>query len=84
MLDLVVVDGRARGIVTRNLLTGAIEAHEADAVVVCTGGYSNVFYLSTNAMACAVTAAWKVHKRGGLFCQPLFHSNSSNLHSSAR
>jgi succinate dehydrogenase / fumarate reductase, flavoprotein subunit len=72
MLDLVVVDGRARGIVTRNLLTGAIEAHEADAVVVCTGGYSNVFYLSTNAMACAVTAAWKVHKRGAYFANPCF------------
>jgi succinate dehydrogenase / fumarate reductase flavoprotein subunit len=72
MLDLVVVDGKARGIITRNLLTGEIEAHEADAVVVCTGGYSNVFYLSTNAMACAVTAAWKAHKRGALFANPCF------------
>ncbi|MBL7669965.1 MAG: fumarate reductase/succinate dehydrogenase flavoprotein subunit [Bdellovibrionaceae bacterium] len=72
MLDLVVVDGKARGIITRNLLTGEIEAHEADAVVVCTGGYSNVFYLSTNAMACAVTAAWKAHKRGAFFANPCF------------
>jgi succinate dehydrogenase / fumarate reductase flavoprotein subunit len=72
MLDLVVVDGKARGIITRNLLTGEIEAHEADAVVVCTGGYSNVFYLSTNAMACAVTAAWKAHKKGAFFANPCF------------
>lgn len=72
MLDLVVVDGNARGIITRNLLTGEIEAHEADAVVVCTGGYSNVFYLSTNAMACAVTAAWKAHKKGAFFANPCF------------
>jgi len=58
MLDVVVVDGKARGITVRNLLTGEIESHEADVVVLATGGYSNVFYLSTNAMACAVTAAW--------------------------
>ena len=63
MLDLVVIDGKARGIIVRNLLTGEIESHEADAVVLATGGYANVFYLSTNAMACAVTAAWKAHKR---------------------
>lgn len=72
MLDLVVVNGKARGIVVRNLLTGEIETFEADAVVLCTGGYSNVFYLSTNAMACAVTAAWKAHKRGAFFANPCF------------
>lgn len=72
MLDLVVVNGQARGIVVRNLNTGAIESHEADAVLLCTGGYSNVFFLSTNAMACAVTAGWKAHKRGAFFANPCF------------
>lgn len=72
MLDLVVVDGKARGIIVRNLITGEIESHEADVVIVATGGYSNVFYLSTNAMASAVTAAWKAHKRGALFANPCF------------
>ncbi len=72
MLDLVVVDGKARGIVVRNLLTGELESYEADAVVLATGGYSTVFYLSTNAMACAVTAAWKAHKRGAYFANPCF------------
>lgn len=72
MLELVIVDGKARGIVVRNLLTGAIESHEADAVVLATGGYSNVFFLSTNAMACAVTAAWKAHKKGAYFANPCF------------
>ena len=72
MLDLVVIDGKARGIITRNLLTGAIESHVADAVVIASGGYSNVFYLSTNAMACAVTAAWKAHKRGAYFANPCY------------
>ncbi len=72
MLDLVVVNGKARGIIVRNLLTGAIESHEADAVVLATGGYSNVFFLSTNAMACAVTAGWKAHKRGAFFANPCF------------
>lgn len=72
MLELVVIDGKARGIITRNLLTGEIESHEADCVVMCTGGYSNVFFLSTNAMACAVTAAWRVHKKGALFANPCF------------
>ncbi|MBS1969097.1 MAG: fumarate reductase/succinate dehydrogenase flavoprotein subunit [Bdellovibrionales bacterium] len=72
MLDLVIVNGQARGIIVRNLLTGEIESHEADAVILCTGGYSNVFYLSTNAMACAVTAAWKAHKRGAYFANPCF------------
>jgi succinate dehydrogenase / fumarate reductase flavoprotein subunit len=72
MLDLVVVNGQARGIIVRNLLTGAIESHEADAVVLATGGYSNVFFLSTNAMACAVTAAWKAYKRGAFFANPCY------------
>ena len=72
MLDLVIVDGKARGVIIRNLLTGEIESHEADAVVVASGGYSNVFYLSTNAMACAVTAAWKAHKKGAFFANPCY------------
>jgi succinate dehydrogenase / fumarate reductase flavoprotein subunit len=72
MLDLVMVDGKARGIVTRNLVTGAIESHAAHAVLLCTGGYGNVFYLSTNAMACNVTATWRAHKRGALFGNPCF------------
>jgi succinate dehydrogenase / fumarate reductase flavoprotein subunit len=72
MLDLVMVDRKARGIIVRNLISGQIESHEADAVVLATGGYSNVFFLSTNAMACAVTAAWKAHKRGAFFANPCF------------
>lgn len=72
MLDLVVVDGKARGIVTRNLVTGAIESHAAHAVLLCTGGYGNVFYLSTNAMTCNVTAGWRAHKKGALFGNPSF------------
>ncbi len=72
MLDLVIVDGKARGIIVRNLLTGEIEAHEADAVIIASGGYSNVFFLSTNAMNCAVTAAWKAHKRGAYFANPCY------------
>ncbi len=72
MLDLVVIDGKARGIIVRNLSTGELESHMADAVVVASGGYSNVFYLSTNAMACAVTATWKAHKKGSFFANPCF------------
>jgi succinate dehydrogenase / fumarate reductase flavoprotein subunit len=72
MLDLVVADGKAAGIVTRNLLTGAIENHAAHAVVLATGGYGNVFYLSTNAMYCNVTAAWRAHKKGAYFANPCF------------
>ena len=72
MLDVVVVNGRARGIITRDLLTGKIESHVADAVVLATGGYSNVFYLSTNAKACNVTAIWRAHKRGAGFANPCF------------
>lgn len=72
MVDLVVVDGVARGIVTRDLLSGRIESHVADAVVLATGGYSNVFFLSTNAKACNVTASWRAHKRGAGFANPCF------------
>jgi succinate dehydrogenase / fumarate reductase flavoprotein subunit len=72
MLDLIVVDGRARGIVTRNLLTGRMESHIGDAVVLGTGGYGNVFYLSTNAKGCNTTAIWRAHKRGALFANPCF------------
>ena len=72
MLDLVVADGKARGIVARNLVTGEIERHTADAVVLCTGGYGNVFFLSTNAMASNVTAAWRAHRRGAFFANPCF------------
>ena len=72
MLDLIVVDGRARGIVTRDLITGKIESHFADAVVLGTGGYSNVYYLTTNAKGCNATAIWRAHKRGALFANPCF------------
>ena len=72
MLDLVTVDGAARGIVTRNLITGAIESHAGHAVLLCTGGYGNVFFLSTNAMNSNVTAAWRAHKRGALMANPCF------------
>jgi succinate dehydrogenase / fumarate reductase, flavoprotein subunit len=72
MLDVILVEGRARGIVTRHLVTGKIEAHMADAVVLGTGGYSNVFFLSTNAKACNVTAAWRAAKRGAGFANPCF------------
>ncbi|HEX3529458.1 MAG TPA: fumarate reductase/succinate dehydrogenase flavoprotein subunit [Thermoanaerobaculia bacterium] len=72
MLDLVVENGRAVGIITRNLVTGAIERHAGHAVLLCTGGYSNVYYLSTNAKGSNVTAAWRAHKRGALFANPCF------------
>jgi len=72
MLDLVLVDGRAAGIVTRNLVTGAVEGFSADAVVLATGGYGNVFYLSTNAKGCNVTASWRAHKRGAGFANPCY------------
>src|SRR2546428_474779 len=72
MLDLVVVDGRARGIVTRNLVTGAVESHVGDAVVLATGGYGNVFYLSTNAKASNATAIWRAHRKGAAFANPCF------------
>ncbi len=72
MLELVVVNGQARGIIVRNLITGETERHEAHAVVLCTGGYGNVFFLSTNAMACNVTAAFRAYKKGALFANPCF------------
>ncbi|MHB1556082.1 MAG: fumarate reductase/succinate dehydrogenase flavoprotein subunit [Isosphaeraceae bacterium] len=72
MLDLVVVDGKARGIIVRNLVTGAITPHAADVVVLATGGYGNVYYLSTNAKASNVTAIWRAHRRGALFGNPCF------------
>jgi len=71
-LDVVTVDGRAAGIVTRDLVTGEIESHAAHAVVLATGGYGNVFFLSTNAMSCNVTAAWRAHRKGALFANPCF------------
>jgi succinate dehydrogenase / fumarate reductase, flavoprotein subunit len=72
MLDLVLVDGKARGIVARNLITGRIESYAADAVLLCTGGYGNVFYLSTNAKGSNATAIWRAHKKGALFGNPCF------------
>ncbi len=72
MLDLVVIDGKARGIIARNLLTGALERHAAHCVVMATGGYGNVYYLSTNAMGCNVTAAWRAVKRGALMANPCY------------
>jgi succinate dehydrogenase / fumarate reductase flavoprotein subunit len=72
MLELIVVDGHARGIVTRDMVSGKIESHLGDAVVLCTGGYGNVFYLSTNAMGCNVTANWRAHRKGALFANPCY------------
>ena len=72
MMDLVVVDGKARGIIARNLVTGEIERHSAHAVIIASGGYGNVYFLSTNAMGSNVSAAWKVHKRGAHFANPCF------------
>jgi succinate dehydrogenase / fumarate reductase flavoprotein subunit len=72
MLDVVVIDGKARGIVTRNLLTGAVESHAADAVVLATGGYGNVFYLSTNAKHSNATAIWRAYKKGAAFANPCY------------
>ena len=72
MLDLVVIEGRARGVVARNLTTGTLESFLGDAVILATGGYSNAFFLSTNAMMCNATATWRAHKRGALFANPCF------------
>ena len=72
MLDLVVVDGEAKAITIRDLVTGEIRVHTGDAVLLCTGGYVNVFYLSTNAMGCSVTALWKAHKKGAFFANPCY------------
>lgn len=72
MLDLVTIDGKARGITVRNLLTGELESHSADAVLLCTGGYGNVFFLSTNAKHSNATAAWRAHKKGAAFANPCY------------
>lgn len=72
MLDVVVVDGKARGIITRNLITGEVERHSAHAVVIASGGYGNVYFLSTNAMGSNATAAWKIHKKGAHFANPCY------------
>jgi succinate dehydrogenase / fumarate reductase flavoprotein subunit len=72
MLELVLVDGVAKGIVTRNMITGKVESHHADAVVLATGGYGNVYFLSTNAMGCNVTATWRAHKKGAYFANPCY------------
>ncbi|HRO45808.1 fumarate reductase/succinate dehydrogenase flavoprotein subunit [Agriterribacter sp.] len=72
MLDVVVIDGKARGVICRNLVTGELERHFGHAVLLCSGGYGNVFYLSTNAMGSNVTAAWKAHKKGAFFANPCF------------
>lgn len=72
MQELVMIDGKARGIITRNLLSGKLERHFGHAVLLCSGGYGNVFYLSTNAMGCNVTAIWKAHKQGAYFANPCF------------
>lgn len=72
MLDLIVINGKARGIVTRNMINGTIESYTADAVLLCTGGYGNVFYLSTNAKGSNVTAIWRAYKRGAFFANPCF------------
>ena len=72
MVELIVVDGVARGIVTRDMLTGEIASWTADVVVLATGGYGNVFFLSTNAMGCNVTASWRAHRKGAYFANPCF------------
>ncbi len=72
MLELIIVDGRARGIIARNMVTGEIETHLADTVVLASGGYGNVFYLSTNAMGCNVTATWRAHRKGAYFGNPCY------------
>ncbi len=72
MLELVMVDGKARGIIARDLVTGEIERHSAHAVVIASGGYGNVFFLSTNAMGSNVSATWKIHKKGAWFANPCY------------
>ncbi|MBK8944195.1 MAG: fumarate reductase/succinate dehydrogenase flavoprotein subunit [Ignavibacteriae bacterium] len=83
MLDIVIVDGKAKGIVVRNLISGEIESYSAQAVILATGGYSNVFFLSTSAMNCNATAIWRAHKKGALFANPCFtqiHPTALPLH----
>ena len=77
MMDIVVIEGKARGIITRNLVNGKIERHGAHAVVIASGGYGNVFFLSTNAMGSNVSAGWKIHKKGAYFANPCFTLPSS-------
>jgi len=87
MLDLVIVDGKARGIIARNLVTGELERHSAHAVVIASGGYGNVYFLSTNAMGTNVSAAWKIHKRGAYFANPCFvqiHPTCIPVHGTAQ
>ena len=72
MVELVLVNGHAKGVITRDLVTGKIEAHAGDCVLLCTGGYGNVFYLSTNAMGCNVTSTWRAHKKGAFFANPCY------------
>src|SRR3712207_3974446 len=79
MLDLIVVNGRARGIVVRDELTGKVEPHLADAVVLATGGYGNVFYLSTNAKGSNTTAIWRAHKRGAAFANPCYTQDRKSV-----
>jgi succinate dehydrogenase / fumarate reductase flavoprotein subunit len=83
MMDLVMVDGKARGIIARNLVTGEIERHSAHAVVIASGGYGNVYFLSTNAMGSNVSAAWKIHKKERI-SQILVCANSPDLYSCSR
>ena len=83
MLEVIVVDGKARGIIARDLVTGEIETHLADAVVLASGGYGNVFYLSTNAMGSNVTATWRAHRKGALLRQPLLHADPPDVHPGA-
>ena len=80
MLDLVLVDGEAKGITVRDMVTGDIRSHAADAVCLCTGGYGNVFNLSTNAMGSNVTAAYRAYKKGAFLCKPLLYTDTSHLH----
>src|SRR5690554_1759173 len=72
MLDLVIVDGKARGIIARDLITGELERHSAHAVVIASGGYGNAFFLSTNAMGSNATAAWRIHRKGAFFANPCY------------
>ena len=72
LVDIILIDGKAKGIVVRNLYTGEISSHMGDAVILATGGYGNVFFLSTNAMGCNVTATWKAHKKGAFFANPCY------------
>ena len=84
MVDLIVIDGRARGIVTRHLVTGEINTHLADSVILGTGGYGNVYYLSTNAKGSNVTASWRAHKQRRSLRQSLLHADPSHLHPGLR